>query len=103
MMKMKKGVDVSMSRVLLIVLLISVIMGSMSSTSTLACSGIDQTCEPYDDYGAECCPGSRCLLPGDTDLVGVCIWCPGSGEGCGFFTTCCPGYTCDSFFSGTCY
>lgn len=91
--------SVASSKSALILLLLAVILVSMS-TDAAACNPIGVNCY-YPD--AECCAGSRCKTYVTPEGVySACEWCPGPGLTCGFLDPCCPGYSCDGFFSGTC-
>ncbi|CAO2831495.1 unnamed protein product [Amaranthus hypochondriacus] len=50
----------------------------------------------------ECCAGNSCKIIG-VPPWGFCSWCPPAGYPCGALDSCCPGLSCDGFFSGTCH
>ncbi|KMT14979.1 hypothetical protein BVRB_3g064840 [Beta vulgaris subsp. vulgaris] len=61
----------------------------------------------YCSNDGECCAGTSCssptpVLPGEVSWS-TCRWCPTPGYSCGLADPCCPGYTCDGWFFGTCH
>ncbi|CAO2831492.1 unnamed protein product [Amaranthus hypochondriacus] len=52
----------------------------------------------------DCCAGNLCKISLFSGApMGYCTWCPTAGYPCGALDPCCPGYTCDGTFSGTCH
>ncbi|CAO2831486.1 unnamed protein product [Amaranthus hypochondriacus] len=50
-----------------------------------------------------CCAGNICNIISTYAVGGYCVWCPSAGYPCGAMSPCCPGLSCDGFFSGTCH
>ncbi|CAO2831490.1 unnamed protein product [Amaranthus hypochondriacus] len=63
---------------------------------------INLKCIPNGEacFSEDCCPGNICTY---IKYGGFCAWCPTAGYPCGAMSPCCPGLSCDGFFSGTCH
>uniref|UniRef100_A0A803MX34 Uncharacterized protein n=1 Tax=Chenopodium quinoa TaxID=63459 RepID=A0A803MX34_CHEQI len=78
----------------------------LESDTTLVGEALDDGCKVVHEFcnkDEDCCPNSECVW---SLLYSTCSWCPGAGKSCGFFTgyfPCCRGFTCDSWWWGTCH
>ncbi|CAO2831485.1 unnamed protein product [Amaranthus hypochondriacus] len=76
----------------------NILLGGTISNGIVKCIPNGEVCNDQ-----HCCPGNICAYLPDLTGFGYCSWCPTAGYPCGELNPCCPGLTCDGFFSGTCH